>query len=145
VKKCTFSHLVFSSNTLFFVVCRNIVDDSEKRYKHIHFVCIYIFGASIGILLGHLLALLVEIIFKTASIVGSLGSRVHAPIGDGFSHVLDTVKYICDVVKKNVVAVYTIVQTVSTIVTIAMLVYHSIVMYKYTLAGITVGPLDLLN
>jgi hypothetical protein len=118
---------------------RHYARESEKRFVRIQSVCRFICGAFFGIMLAHILSLFVEITYYVVSTVCNVAcvaytgfsnvvSRVCSDISSGFVYACESIKktlcHVAESVKRAVIALYNLIQTVSTLLVIGYICYN---------------------
>jgi hypothetical protein len=118
---------------------RQYARESEKRFVRIQSVCRFICGAFFGIMLAHILSLFVEITYYVVSTVSNVVcaaytefwnviKRVCHDISSGFLHVCESIKKtlyrVAESVKQAAIALYNLIQTISTLLVIGYICYN---------------------
>jgi hypothetical protein len=115
---------------------RQFARESEKRFIRIQSVCRYIFGAFIGIMIAHILAVFIDVGLKIASGFSSIVQRAHTGVGNasgyGFGSIVSVVCFIYDTVKNNMVAAWRLFQNLCTLIVVGFVVYTY---YKKSMHG----------
>ena len=102
---------------------RAFARESEKRFIRIQSVCRYIFGAFIGIMIAHILAVLIDIGLHIASAFSSANEGFGNASGYGFGTIVSVVCFIYNTVKNNIVAAWRLFQNLCTFIVVAFVVY----------------------
>jgi hypothetical protein len=102
---------------------RAFARESEKRFIRIQSVCRYIFGAFIGLMLAHILAVFIDIGLKIASAFSSANEGLGNASGTCFGTIVSVVCFIYNTVKNNMVAAWRLFQNLCTLIVVGFIVY----------------------
>ena len=102
---------------------RAFARESEKRFIRIQSVCRYIFGAFIGIMIAHILAVVIDIGLHIVSAFSSANEGFGNASGYGFGTIVSVVCFIYNTVKNNMVAAWRLFQNLCTLIVVGFVVY----------------------